>query len=233
MTDTMTPTEGSAGADEDLVLLLFYLLLDESASMAGERIDTINAVLPKLHQAMRAHPAVSDKVRVSIIAFSDTPTTVLELADLAEVESIQGLVPRSSTNYGAAFSHLRKTIESDVAALVADGYGVHRPAVFFMSDGAPSDEGGWQGEHAKLVDPNWPLHPNVVAFGIGDANESVISAVATLAAYMADSGVSAPDALGTWAKTLLQTMLRSAGTNTLAVPTQVAGYHQVGMSRVA
>ena len=227
-----TSSMGEHAGEKKMPILPFYLLLDESGSMKHKRIEAINAVVPKLHQALCAHPAVSDVVRVGLIAFSTQPTTVVELADLAELTQIPGLGAQGATNYGAAFAHLRRTIEIDVAALRADGYPVHRPTVFFMSDGEPTD-GGWEDEHARLVDPNWPLHPNVIAFGIVEASAAVIKKVATLAAYMQDSGVEAPDAIAIWVEVLLQSMMRSAGAGALVVPNQITGFHQVGASQVA
>ncbi len=221
------------GTESDATtLLLTYMLVDRSLSMEGEAIQAVNRVLPELHRTMLAHPALSDKVRLSVIAFAETAVTVVPLSDLAEVEYIPELVVEPYTNYAKAFAYLRDCIERDVAALKAAGFGVYRPAVFFISDGGPTDT-GWEAEFAKLVDPEWKLHPNVVSFGFGQADETVISHVSTLAAYMADSGVSATGAIDIWARTLLQSMLHTAGTGVLAVPANVQGFHQVGESPAA
>ena len=72
-----------------------------------------------------------------------------------------------------------------------------------------------------------------ISFGIGQADESVISQVSTLAAYMADSNTTPADAINEWATALLQTLLRSADAGAVMVPAAITGYHQVGVSRVA
>lgn len=51
-------------------VLPFHLLLDESASRAGEPIDALNASLPDVHQEMAHNPVLADKIWFSIIAFS-------------------------------------------------------------------------------------------------------------------------------------------------------------------
>ena len=212
-------------------LLLFYLVLDESYSMAGEGIDTINRLLPEIHEDLRRSPAVSDVVRMSIIGFADTPETLLELADLGESETLPGVSERGGTEYGLAFDHLRSTIERDVAALKADGASVRRPVVFFLSDGEPTDD-HWRSSLARLTDKAWPLHPNIISFGIGDADAQVIAEVATLQAYMVADGVSPGQALSQWSATLLNSIMASATAGALMVPEQVEGFTSLAMTRI-
>lgn len=112
-----TPSTREAGGvseqANDITLLLVYLLLDESVSMTGGPIEAINRALPELLGALVEHPSVSGVMRVSIIAFSEQAETLVELSDLVDLKTIPGLSPKSSTKYGAAFSHLRRTIETD------------------------------------------------------------------------------------------------------------------------
>ena len=44
------------------------------------------------------------------------------------------------TSYSVAFSDLPVRIDRDVDRLISGGFWVHRPAVFFPSDGASSDK---------------------------------------------------------------------------------------------
>ena len=51
------------------------------------------------------------------------------------------LAPRGrGTSYASAFEALRQTIPADVALLKGSGYQVHRPSVFFLSDGLPTEK---------------------------------------------------------------------------------------------
>jgi uncharacterized protein YegL len=49
---------------------------------------------------------------------------------------------RGGTSYAAAFRMMRKQIEHDVVQLKGDNYSVHRPAMFFLSDGGPDRRDG-------------------------------------------------------------------------------------------
>lgn len=218
-------------------LLPFYGLGDESESMAGEPVGAINTALEELHAAVRENPVVADLTRFGLVAFSTSPEVLLPLSDLSQVAQVPGLSAGGCTNYGAAFDHLRSAIGSDVATLAADGYRVYRPAVFFFSDGQPTDR-GWEAALARLQDRSWALRPNIVAFGFGQADPAVIAKVATLKAYMAAGGVSAAQALSEWAKVLLNSMLTSAqklvsGHPALALPTATPGLQEIPLDEVA
>lgn len=213
-----TPGDDYVRDDQVPGILPFYIVCDESKSMEGSRLDMVNKMLPQLWSDLRRSPALSDRVRVSIISFSEDAQDLVELADLAEVEQIPGLSPRTCTNYGVAFSHLHQTIERDVETLKASGQKVHRPVVFFLTDGAPNDP-GWEAHYDALVDQAFPYHPNVISFGIGEADAGVIEKVATLQAYMTANGASTEEAISAWAKVLLQTMVSTgSGRLTAAEP---------------
>src|SRR5262245_18720111 len=94
------------------------------------------------------------------------------------------LKPSGATMYGQAFDTLRETINNDVNNLKAQGHQVFRPTVFFLSDGQPNDS--WQASYLALTDPGWRPRPNILAFGFGQADASVIRQVATQNAFMSD-----------------------------------------------
>jgi uncharacterized protein YegL len=102
------------------------------------------------------------------------------------------------TSYAAAFDHLRRVIEADYHAGRAAGERWYRPAVLFVSDGRPTDpEEHWLGSHRRLVDPAWRRHPNILAFGFGEAVPEILATVAENKpnrAYVAAEGA-APSAV--------------------------------------
>jgi uncharacterized protein YegL len=160
-------------------LLPVYVLVDESDSMKGY-VDDLNAGLRSLHEALLAAPMAAAKVRFSVLGFSDTVVTRLHLADLRRVDRLPAIKSRAKTYYGAAFAALLTMIPQDVQALKRDRYAVHRPAVFFLSDGLPTDAGHWPDTHRRLVDRvSNRAAPNIIACGIGAAQAAVILAVAT------------------------------------------------------
>src|SRR6266702_2667076 len=81
---------------------------------------------------------------------------------------------------------------ADVQWLRGQGYKVHRPVVFFLSDGQPTDGHGWRTARATLVDrTQTQAAPNIIACGIGDAKPATMIDVATSEqfAFVAKPGV--------------------------------------------
>ena len=222
-----------------LQLLPFYLVCDESASMAGVPIDAINGSLPDLHAEIGSNPSVADKTRFCMIGFSDDADVLLPLADLSDVTAMPKLSANGGTNYKAAFEVLRRTIDSDVASLKGAGNVVYRPAVFFLSDGYPNDN-HWQPAFQALTDPNWKYRPNVLAFGFGDADENIIRQVATTRAFMANGNTDLADALREFAQSLIRSIVNSvtpsasnpSGGANLSMPDEVPGFTNISAPEI-
>lgn len=148
---------------------------------AGE----LNSGLISLHEALRSEPMVAAKVRLSVLGFSNTVAARMTLADLRSETRLPQLQIRSGgTSYRAAFEDLLQRIPADIDTLKTDGYQVHRPAVFFLSDGQPTD-GKWSGPHSRLTNRSvTPAAPNIIAFGLGgDVKPETILQVATQKEY--------------------------------------------------
>jgi uncharacterized protein YegL len=159
-------------------LLPVYVLADESYSMS-EHAGELNAGMVSLHEALRSEPMVAAKVRLSVLGFSDDVVVRMSLADLRSEERLPELQIRGGTNYQAAFQDLLTRIPKDIATLKASGYLVHRPAVFFLSDGQPNSE-GWLAPHGQLTDKSvTPAAPNIIACGVGQVEAGTILQVAT------------------------------------------------------
>lgn len=188
-------------------ILPFYLVCDESGSMAGEPVDTINQSLPELHYAIGSNPVVADKTRFCLIGFSDGAEILLPLSDLSSVTSMPSLKASGGTSYGNAFEKLRLTINDDVNQMKSQGHQVYRPAVFFLSDGLPGDN--WDAAYKALTDPAWRPHPNILAFGFGQADENVIRQVATAKAFIANGTLGPAEALKEFAKSLIKSIVNS------------------------
>jgi len=159
-------------------LLPVYILADESASMRSCATE-LNSGLISLIETLRSEPMIAAKIRLSVIGFSATPEARLVLADLRSMTGVPRLQVRSSTNYRAAFDDLLRRVPADIATLKNAGFSVHRPAVFFLSDGQP-DDARWRNPHHRLTDRTiFPAAPNIIAFGIGSAQRNTILEVAT------------------------------------------------------
>jgi uncharacterized protein YegL len=203
--------------------------------MSGERIDAINKALPELHNEIGSNPVVSDKTQFCVIGFADDAQVLLPLSDLSQVASLPVLSIRGGTSFGAAFSQLKAQIDSDVAALKAAGHTPYRPAVFFLTDGYPLDH--WVNEYKALIDPSNPYRPNIISFGIGDADASVVAQVATLKAFMSTDSMNPAGALQEFAAALTHSILRSGSSATpdgvtLQVPQEVEGFESIVLEPV-
>lgn len=214
-------------------VLPFYLVCDESYSMAGEGIDAINTALPDLHSEISTNPSVADKTRFSMIGFSDTARTILDLVDLSDVEAMPRVTALNGTSFAAAFRLLQDRIERDVAALKAEGHRVYRPVAFFLTDGNPTDtDAAWRSSFDDLKQS--AMRPNMVAFGVGNSiDEAKIREIGTFAAFVSDGSLSPAGALREFATALTRSIVASGsnvqpdGAIVLQVPEQIPGFRSL------
>jgi uncharacterized protein YegL len=163
------------------VLLPVYVLADESYSML-KHLAELNAGLVALYESLRAEPMIAAKVRLAVLGFAEDVQMRMGLTDVRAERMLPQLAIRGGTSYAAAFGDLLRRVPQDVAALKRDGYQVHRPAVFFLSDGQPTDAvaDSWKVPHHDLVDRSVTASaPNIIACGIGEAQARTILEVAT------------------------------------------------------
>jgi uncharacterized protein YegL len=191
-------------------LLPIYVLADESGSMSSH-IDDLNDGLKSLHQALLGEPMAAAKVRFSVLGFSDDVVERVRLVDLRSAGEFPRLTTRGMTSYLAAFEDLISRIPADVNRLKAEGYQVHRPAVFFLSDGLPNRE-NWKDAHRRLTDRGTTLGaPNIIACGIVDADARTINEVATRPefGFVANKGVDVGAAIAKFCTALTKSVIAS------------------------
>jgi uncharacterized protein YegL len=189
-------------------ILLVYFVADESGSM-GRNIDELNEGLLTLQDALQKQPFAAARVRFSVIGFSDTAFTHLEAADLRSTTWRPTLSAQGLTSYAAAFDQLGYRISVDIPHLKRQGFTVHRPAVFFLTDGQPNPNDNWRVARANLVAQ--PAAPNILAFGIGDADAEIVRELATNEHYAFRSarGVDTGAALSEFLTSLTQSVISS------------------------
>ena len=189
-------------------ILLVYFVADESGSM-GRNIDELNEGLASLHDALQRESFAAAKMRLSVIGFSDTAFTYLEPADLRFLQGMPVLTAQSLTSYAAAFDQLAYRISVDIPSLKAQGYTVHRPAVFFFTDGLPNGNEDWRSAE-PICSPS-PRPPTFLAFGIGDADAAIVAELATKPhfAFVAARGVDTGAAISEFLTSLTQSVISS------------------------
>ncbi|HEV2781170.1 MAG TPA: hypothetical protein VGX25_17435 [Actinophytocola sp.] len=198
-------------------------------------VDAVNRSLLELRRAVGDDPVAANGSRFCLIGFSRSPTVLLPLSRLTAASEISRLTTRAVTNFGAVFTFLHDTIGRDLALLEERSYRVCRPAVFFLSDGQPTDPVTWPVAFALLTDPSWSVRPNVVAFGVGDADPAIIGRIGTFRAFLGQNGVSPGTALDGFIRALISSVVRSVGPSSgdgecvLRVPDQVSGFTDLRM----
>ncbi len=208
----------------------FYLVIDVSGSM-HDRLPAINAELPQLQREIASDPIVGEIARFGVISFSQSATMEMPLSDLLKVDRMPELEAGGPTNYGAAFRFMKACLPHDAQWFASEGYRLYRPAIFFITDGVPTDR-DWQSTHAELVAPGFDYRPNIVAFGFGDADPETLRQVATYKAYVANDEQRPASVLKTIAKELTRSIMASSqkaasGQAVLSLPDEVDGMRQL------
>lgn len=204
------------------VLLPFYLVIDVSGSMFGSKLESANKIMSSVRDALAQNPILSDKIRFGLIDFGSDAKVQLPLCDLLDENlTLPKLSIRGSTSYAQAFALLRSEIAANVQLLKTDGYAVHRPAVFFLSDGEPNSE-DWQTAFRELTVYNpatksgFAMYPNFVPCGVDGANGATLKTLIHPATgskqmqmYLMDKGEDAAKAITAIAEVLISSMLAS------------------------
>lgn len=109
-----------------------YIILDTSASMLGEPMQSMRNGVDGLLSALRANPDTAEGTVVTAIAFSSHARVIAETVPLEDF-ILPDLEPGGSTNVGEAISLLL-----DTAKNACDGG--QPPMSFFFLDGYPTDD---------------------------------------------------------------------------------------------
>jgi uncharacterized protein YegL len=202
-----------------------YLVIDASYSMTPYQ-ETLNQTLEELHRTLAESPRVSEFAYMSIIAFSSSAQVVIEMTDMEEIPAMPEVVCNGQTDYRAAFDLVRTRIDVDVPSLNAQGKAVLRPAMFFLTDGQPT-EPGWEAAFRDLVNTAWKRHPHVITYGFGSVQSEVLSKVATKAAFYAEPGTRHNEALTQAINSLLNSLVASSRAEEMQIPTVAEGYRTI------
>ncbi|MQY25987.1 vWA domain-containing protein [Nocardia aurantia] len=189
-------------------VLPVYFVADESGSMYPH-VGELNQGLTSLLDALQGESMAAAKVRFCVVGFADDARCYLEPEDLRRIEKMPELSARGSTSFAAAFDALTDRIPRDIQNLKNNGYLVNRPAVFFLTDGAPNRGDGWEQAHARLT--GFAARPNILAFGIGSADAEVIKQVATdpRYAFITAAGTDTGIAISKFVTALTQSVINS------------------------
>ena len=169
---------------EGQFVMPFYLILDQSGSMQQD-LGALSQKVQELIEELRKDPIADDVALLSIISFGSSAQVTLPLTRLTLAQPVS-LSNMGGTNYSSAWKTYDQAIRSAYQQIKARGASMHRPCVFFLTDGEPQDMGKdasgvmefrrtfnqLQGRDAV---PYWPY---VVAFGFRDATQAVLEQIA-------------------------------------------------------
>lgn len=201
---------------EGIRILPFYILCDTSSSMRGDRIASVNRELPTLLHAILSDPIVDQKIRLGIVSFSTEARVDLPLSQLSQHTSMPTLSAGGQTNYAKGFTKTREVIEKDLKELKSSGYTPYRPCVYLITDGRPGD--GW-----KRIRDNWVdrlanrYAPNIISFGVAEADQEVLTRVSTQFTFLADQGSNSANALKEVLHCIASSVVGSARNNQAAL----------------
>lgn len=153
---------------------LFYLI-DCSGSMRGNKIESINQVMPEIMQTI-ADIDQSNKdnaqIKVACLEFSSGCQWKYPEPVPANEFKWQDIQAGGVTDLGAAFKELREHL-SRQSDLDSDT-GHYAPAVILLSDGRPTD--AWKNALKDLKANKWFQVATKVSIGIGeDADKTVLN----------------------------------------------------------
>ena len=201
------------GDENNGFVLPIYFVCDVSASMeTNGGTDQINRIILEFHGQIAGDPIISDHIRFGIIEFSETANELLQISKLIDLVAIPGLLPGNGlTNYGEAFNLLRVVIARDIANLKSQGLRVYRPAVFFFTDGEPTDD--WVSNHRALTDKTMnPQAPNMFAVGVEGSNPAIIGNLSSGKPIFIKSSNEIGDFIKAFAAALFNAQVQSSGT---------------------
>lgn len=196
-------------------ILPIYIMVDSSWSMSpsqNDAISTANTLIPTIIDTCRANPLADVSARFSVISFNDSAELIAPLMRGSNLAH-HIFTPQYTTSFTDAFRLLREALDSDINALLANGYLVYRPAVFLITDGMPTcDAAEREVAFSKLTDRKYNWRPNISVFGLG--NEITDKAILSYAtgqgrAMTTVGGGHASQALASYIDALMQSIVSS------------------------
>ncbi len=149
------------------------LLLDNSGSMSGSKIDELNKGLQIFKEELMADNLASKRVEVAIVSFG--PVEVIQDFCGAERFIPPTLQARGATPMGEAILLGLDLLENRKAKYKENGLAFFRPWVFLITDGGPTDD--WRSASEKVRTGETKKSFAFFSVGVGDANMEILKKI--------------------------------------------------------
>ncbi|WP_181127905.1 MULTISPECIES: VWA domain-containing protein [unclassified Rathayibacter] len=156
----------------------FYLILDQSWSMDPD-LGTLRQAVEQLIAMLRSDPETDDTAMLGVISFGDSARVTIPLSRLSSIGAVPELTSLGGTNFSAAWRAFDQAVRADKKTIFSQKGKIHRPCVFFLTDGEPGDRGEFRNvflsTQGKDSTKGWPY---VVAYGFREAPADVLKDIA-------------------------------------------------------
>ena len=153
------------------------LVLDVSRSMAGRRIDELNAGLQAFQDELAADTLARKRAEIAIVTFG--PVKIESQFQTAEDFRAPTLVTQGDTPMGSAIETALDLLDARKAHYKQAGIGYYRPWVFVITDGAPTD--AWQ-KAAQRIHAGEGRNFSFFAVAVEGANLQILNQLSKRAA---------------------------------------------------
>ena len=153
--------------------MVLFFLVDTSGSMSGDKIGAVNTaireVLPEINDISSEN--ADAQIKIAVLDFSSGAHWIYDKPVEADQFVWNNLEVGGLTDMGVAFKMLNEKLSR--TEFMSDITGSYAPAIFMMSDGAPTDD--YKKELEELRKNKWFKVGIKVAVAIGiDANKDVL-----------------------------------------------------------
>ncbi|MDI9408223.1 MAG: VWA domain-containing protein [Candidatus Pacebacteria bacterium] len=153
------------------------LLLDRSASMAGERMDSLNQGIAEFRAAIANDSMALKRIELAIVSFGP-----VEL--VCDFTTVSDFIPPplqadGDTPMGEAIELAIALIHNRKQVYKNNGVSYYRPWIFLITDGAPTDD--WSDAARLVQEGEAAKHFSFFAVGVGGADLVPLKAIAVRA----------------------------------------------------
>ncbi len=151
------------------------LLVDTSTSMAGEKINQLNAGLAEFERSLKEDSLATLRVEVCVINFG--PVNVSQDFITAGEFTATTFTPNDATPMGEAIILALDKLEQRKATYKSNGITYYRPWIFLITDGAPTDD--WAPAAQRVKDAEAQKKVAFFSVGVEGADMNILSQLST------------------------------------------------------